>query len=104
MSENISSNEPPGTEHEWKVWKDVKLPDGKILIPGVVSHASNVVEHPELVADRIALYAVWLARERYSGNRLRAGPARASADCLGQAEGAYRRGGHGEQTPLERSN
>jgi 5-methyltetrahydropteroyltriglutamate--homocysteine methyltransferase len=53
----------PRHEHEWKVWKDVKLPDGKILIPGVVSHASNVVEHPELVADRIALYANLVGRE-----------------------------------------
>jgi len=53
----------PRHEHEWKVWKDVKLPDGKILIPGVVSHASNVVEHPELVADRIALYAALVGRE-----------------------------------------
>jgi 5-methyltetrahydropteroyltriglutamate--homocysteine methyltransferase len=40
-------------EHEWKVWEDVDLPDGKVLVPGVVSHATNVVEHPELVADRI---------------------------------------------------
>jgi 5-methyltetrahydropteroyltriglutamate--homocysteine methyltransferase len=44
-------------EHEWKVWRDVQLPDGKILIPGVVSHATNVVEHPEVVADRIVRYA-----------------------------------------------
>ena len=44
-------------EHEWKVWRDVKLPPGKVLIPGVVSHATNVVEHPELVADRIVQYA-----------------------------------------------
>ena len=49
--------------HEWKVWKDVKLPEGKILIPGVVSHATNVVEHPELVADRIILYANVVGRE-----------------------------------------
>ncbi len=63
----------PRHEHEWKVWKDVKLPDGKILIPGVVSHASNVVEHPELVADRIALYAsLGGPRERDRGHRLRA--------------------------------
>ena len=47
----------PQHEHEWKVWRDVKLPAGKILIPGVVSHASNVVEHPELVSDRIVQYA-----------------------------------------------
>src|SRR5687767_10299316 len=50
-------------EHEWKVWRDVKLPDGKTLIPGVVSHATNVVEHPELVADRIVQYAQLVGRE-----------------------------------------
>jgi len=50
-------------EHEWKVWRDVKLPAGKILIPGVVSHATNVVEHPELVADRIVQYAQLAGRE-----------------------------------------
>jgi 5-methyltetrahydropteroyltriglutamate--homocysteine methyltransferase len=43
-------------EHEWRVWQDVKLPEGKVLIPGVVSHATNVVEHPELVADRIVRF------------------------------------------------
>jgi 5-methyltetrahydropteroyltriglutamate--homocysteine methyltransferase len=50
-------------EHEWKVWRDVKLPEGKILIPGVVSHATNVIEHPELVADRILRFAGILGRE-----------------------------------------
>ena len=50
-------------EHEWKVWRDVKLPDGKLLIPGVVSHATNVVEHPELVTDRIMQYAQLVGRE-----------------------------------------
>jgi 5-methyltetrahydropteroyltriglutamate--homocysteine methyltransferase len=50
-------------EHEWKVWRDVKLPDGKMLIPGVVSHATNVVEHPEVVADRIVRYAQVAGRE-----------------------------------------
>ncbi|MBV8120114.1 MAG: cobalamin-independent methionine synthase II family protein [Alphaproteobacteria bacterium] len=49
--------------HEWKVWRDVKLPGGKILIPGVVSHATNVVEHPELVADRIVTFARVVGRE-----------------------------------------
>jgi 5-methyltetrahydropteroyltriglutamate--homocysteine methyltransferase len=53
----------PRHEHEWKVWRDVKLPQGKILIPGVVSHASNVVEHPELVADRIIQYAELVGKE-----------------------------------------
>jgi 5-methyltetrahydropteroyltriglutamate--homocysteine methyltransferase len=51
-------------EHEWKVWRDVKLPEGKTLMPGVVSHATNVVEHPELVADRIIQYAQLVGRER----------------------------------------
>jgi len=51
-------------EHEWKVWRDVKLPDDRILIPGVVSHATNVVEHPELVADRIVRFAEIVGRER----------------------------------------
>jgi 5-methyltetrahydropteroyltriglutamate--homocysteine methyltransferase len=51
-------------EHEWKIWRDVKLPEGKTLMPGVVSHATNVVEHPELVADRIEQYAGLIGRER----------------------------------------
>ena len=50
-------------EHEYKLWREVRLPDGKILIPGVVSHATNVVEHPELVADRILNYANAVGRE-----------------------------------------
>ena len=53
----------PRHEHEWTVWKDVKLPDGKILIPGVISHQTNVVEHPELVAMRIKTYASVVGRE-----------------------------------------
>ena len=51
-------------EHEWKVWRDVKLPDGKLILPGVVSHATNVVEHPELVAERIVRFAEQVGRER----------------------------------------
>jgi 5-methyltetrahydropteroyltriglutamate--homocysteine methyltransferase len=50
-------------EHEWKVWRDVKLPAGKLLMPGVVSHATNVVEHPELVCDRILRFASVVGRE-----------------------------------------
>jgi 5-methyltetrahydropteroyltriglutamate--homocysteine methyltransferase len=50
-------------EHEWKVWRDVKLPEGKILVPGCVSHATNVIEHPELVADRIVSFAKIVGRE-----------------------------------------
>jgi len=53
----------PRHEHEWKVWKDVKLPAGKILVPGVVSHGTNVVEHPELIAERICRFAECVGRE-----------------------------------------
>ena len=53
----------PRHEHEWQVWKDVKLPEGKILIPGVVTHSTNVVEHPELVAWRIKNFAGLVGRE-----------------------------------------
>ncbi|HEV2301411.1 MAG TPA: cobalamin-independent methionine synthase II family protein [Stellaceae bacterium] len=51
-------------EHEWRVWEEVKLPDGRLILPGVVSHATNVVEHPELVADRIERFAKLVGRER----------------------------------------
>ena len=57
----------PRHEHEWKVWGEVKLPDDKILIPGVISHATNVVEHPELVAERLVRYANLIGRERVIG-------------------------------------
>ena len=50
-------------EHEWRVWEGGALPKGKIIIPGVVSHATNVVEHPRLVADRIVKYASLVGRE-----------------------------------------
>jgi 5-methyltetrahydropteroyltriglutamate--homocysteine methyltransferase len=50
-------------EHEWRVWEHVKLPEGKILIPGVISHATNVVEHPELIAERILRFTSLVGRE-----------------------------------------
>ena len=50
-------------EHEWRVWESAKLPEGKIIIPGVVGHATNVVEHPELVADRIENFARLVGKE-----------------------------------------
>jgi len=68
-------------EHEWRIWEDVKLPEGRTLIPGVISHATNVVEHPELVAERIVRLAKLVGRENVI----------ASSDC-GFAQGAlYRR-------------
>jgi 5-methyltetrahydropteroyltriglutamate--homocysteine methyltransferase len=53
----------PRHGHEWKVWQDVKLPEGKVLIPGVIDSVTNFVEHPELVADRILAYARIVGRE-----------------------------------------
>jgi len=57
----------PRHEHEWRLWEDVKLPAGKILIPGVITHCSNIVEHPELVAERIGRYAKLVGRENVIG-------------------------------------
>jgi 5-methyltetrahydropteroyltriglutamate--homocysteine methyltransferase len=50
-------------EHEYHLWETVKLPEGKVLIPGVITHASNIVEHPELIAERIIRYAKLVGRE-----------------------------------------
>ena len=53
--------------HEWKVWQNTRLPEGKLLIPGVISHSTPVVEHPELVAERIVRYAELVGRENVIG-------------------------------------
>jgi 5-methyltetrahydropteroyltriglutamate--homocysteine methyltransferase len=53
----------PRHEHEWKIWKDAKLPAGKTIIPGVIDSTSNFVEHPELVSERIGRYASVVGRE-----------------------------------------
>ena len=53
----------PRHEHEWQVWKNAKLPAGRVLMPGVISHATNVVEHPELVSERIVRLAKLVGRE-----------------------------------------
>ena len=53
----------PRHEHEWRLWEDVKLPEGAVLIPGVVGHATDFVEHPELVAERLVRYASLVGRE-----------------------------------------
>jgi 5-methyltetrahydropteroyltriglutamate--homocysteine methyltransferase len=59
----LVSGANPRHEHEWKVWKDVRLPDGKILVPGVIDSTTNFIEHPELVAERIVRYAGVVGRE-----------------------------------------
>jgi 5-methyltetrahydropteroyltriglutamate--homocysteine methyltransferase len=57
----------PRHAHEWRVWENAKLPPGKVLIPGVISHATNIVEHPELVAERIVRLAKIVGREHVMG-------------------------------------
>jgi 5-methyltetrahydropteroyltriglutamate--homocysteine methyltransferase len=53
----------PRHEHEWRVWEEVKFPDGKVIVPGVVGHATDIVEHPEVIAERISRYARIVGRE-----------------------------------------
>lgn len=53
----------PRHEHEWRVWEEVKLPEGKVLVPGVVGHATDIVEHPQVIADRLVRYAKLVGRE-----------------------------------------
>ena len=73
----------PRHEHEWQVWKNVKLGEGRLLIPGVISHATNVVEHPELVAERIVRLARIVGRDNVI----------AGTDC-GFAQGPFYRRVH----------
>jgi 5-methyltetrahydropteroyltriglutamate--homocysteine methyltransferase len=75
----------PRHEHEWAVWEDVKLPEGKKVVPGVVTHHTNVVEHPELVAQRLTRLANVVGRENVLGG----------TDC-GFAQGAFVRRVHPE--------
>jgi 5-methyltetrahydropteroyltriglutamate--homocysteine methyltransferase len=73
----------PRHEHEWRVWESAKLPEGRVLIPGVISHATNVVEHPELVAERIVRLGRLVGRENLI----------AGTDC-GFAQGPFHRRVH----------
>jgi 5-methyltetrahydropteroyltriglutamate--homocysteine methyltransferase len=54
----------PRHAHEWRLWESVKVPEGAVLIPGMISHASNIVEHPELIAERLVQYARLVGREQ----------------------------------------
>jgi 5-methyltetrahydropteroyltriglutamate--homocysteine methyltransferase len=73
----------PRHEHEWRVWESVRLPAGKMLAPGVISHATNVVEHPELVAERLTRIGKLIGPEKLV----------ASTDC-GFAQGPFHRRVH----------
>jgi 5-methyltetrahydropteroyltriglutamate--homocysteine methyltransferase len=66
-------------EHEYHLWESVKLPDGKILIPGVITHASNIVEHPQFIAERIVRFAKLVGRENVI----------AGADCGFSSQACY---------------
>jgi 5-methyltetrahydropteroyltriglutamate--homocysteine methyltransferase len=68
----------PRHEHEWRIWEKTKLPPGRVLIPGVIAHTTNVVEHPKLVAERLVRLARLVGRERVIG----------STDC-GFAQGVF---------------
>lgn len=57
----------PRHEHEWTVWQDVKLPEGKTIVPGVISHSTPLVEHPELIAQRLIRFAECVGRENVMG-------------------------------------
>ena len=70
----------PRHEHEYRVWEDVKLPDGKLIIPGMVAHANNIVEHPELICERIVRFANIVGRENII----------AGSDCGFSTQATYR--------------
>jgi 5-methyltetrahydropteroyltriglutamate--homocysteine methyltransferase len=53
----------PRHQHEWRVWQETKLPEGKSLMPGVVGHATDIIEHPQFIADRLSLYASLVGKE-----------------------------------------
>jgi len=67
-------------EHEYHLWESVKLPDDKVLLPGVITHASNIVEHPKLIAERLLRYARLVGPERVI----------ASVDCGFSSQASYR--------------
>ena len=67
-------------EHEYHVWETVRLPGDRVLLPGVITHASNIVEHPELIAERITRYATIMGRENVI----------ASTDCGFSSQASYR--------------
>ena len=70
----------PRHEHEYHLFERIKVPDGKVLCPGVITHASNIVEHPELIAERIMRFAKLVGRENVM----------AGADCGFSSQALYR--------------
>jgi 5-methyltetrahydropteroyltriglutamate--homocysteine methyltransferase len=70
----------PRHEHEYHLWEEVKLPDGKVILPGVIAHADNIVEHPELIAERLIRFAERVGRENVIG----------SVDCGFSSQATFR--------------
>ena len=67
-------------EHEYRIWENIRLPEDRALIPGVITHASNIVEHPELIAERIVRFASLVGRENVL----------AGGDCGFSSQACYR--------------
>jgi 5-methyltetrahydropteroyltriglutamate--homocysteine methyltransferase len=76
----------PRHEHEWRIWEQVKLPDDKVLVPGCITHASVIVEHPELVAERIVRLASLVGRERVIASSDCGFASTLSADMIAEVE------------------
>jgi 5-methyltetrahydropteroyltriglutamate--homocysteine methyltransferase len=70
----------PRHEHEYHLFEEIKIPDGKVLCPGVITHASNIVEHPELIAERLMRFAKLVGRENVM----------AGADCGFSSQALYK--------------
>ncbi len=97
----------PRHEHEWEDSKTIRIPDDKILIPGVIDSTTNFVEHPRLVAQRIGHYADIVGRERVIagvdcgfGTAVRADPMVRRQHRLGEIAGAQRRRGDRQRAPV----
>jgi methionine synthase II (cobalamin-independent) len=69
FAENLAADDPsdeaanPRHEHEWRLWQNVKLPADKVLMPGLITHSTNVIEHPELIAERLLRFVDRVGRE-----------------------------------------
>jgi 5-methyltetrahydropteroyltriglutamate--homocysteine methyltransferase len=86
----------PRHEHEWRIWKEVRLPPGKVLMPGLIAHSTNIVEHPALVAERLMRFAECVGRDNLwrapiAGSRRARLPAASTAASCGRSCGRWRK-------------
>jgi hypothetical protein len=88
----------PRHEHEWRVWEEVKLPAGKVLVPGVVGHATDIVEHPQAIADRLVRYAKIVGRKMsWPAPTAASAQSRQRTNLLGEVRGDGRRRAAGDK-------